>query len=360
MLVSGFSRITQTARIAACAVLGISLIIGTSIAEAKPLDPISEGELYDRLAKLQHMPWSGKSLERPSGWFSGCRKSTVTLTVGDPLTMEYRDLDVVLIRPDSNKPVPVSMVLPTMDGVTAVERAIASNLCAMNVAAIIADVNQNTVPEEIPSWGFEDQNNRRAILSLRTIIDYIEGTPYFDSRKIGMIGSSLGGVTTSFMAGIEPQRISAFVIVVGGGNIPYTLSVSDNEKILELRRRRMAAEGLTDPEHYEDKLREILKFDPMYFASFAVRDKIFMALSRSDTKVPTLVQEDLFRAFGEPEHTVFNVGHVSTVIGMAFFYFDYVSDFLSKRFGIPALRKRIQQPVDELATLSLPMPQFQY
>src|SRR5690606_31229816 len=158
--------------------------------------------------------------------------------------------------------------------------------------------NQNTVPEEIPSWGFEDQNNRRAILSLRTIIDYIEGTPYFDSRKIGMIGSSLGGVTTSFMAGIEPQRISAFVIVVGGGNIPYTLSVSDNEKILELRRRRMAAEGLTDPEHYEDKLREILKFDPMYFASFAVRDKIFMALSRSDTKVPTLVQEDLFRAFG--------------------------------------------------------------
>lgn len=360
MLVSGFSRVTRTAKIAVGAVLGISLTFVAMTATAKPLDPISDGELYDRLGRLQHMPWAGKSIERPSGWFSGCRQSTVTLTVGDPLTMESRDLDVVLIRPDSNKPVPVAMVIPTMDGVTAVERAIASNLCAMNVAAIISDVNQNTVPEDIPSWGFEDRNNRKAILSLRTIIDYIESTPYFDPRKIGMIGSSLGGVTTSYMAGVEAHRVNAFVIVVGGGNLPYTLSVSDNEKLMELRQLRMAAEGFTDPSQYEDKLRETVKFDPMYFTRLAVREKLFMTLSKSDTKVPTLVQEDLFRAFGQPEHTIFNVGHVSTVIGMAFFYFDYVSDFLSKRFGIPALRKRIPQPAYEMGTLPAPLPQVQY
>ncbi len=357
MLVRGTS-IMRSVHKTVGAVLGLSLLLGAT-ADAKPLNSISDFEVYERLKQLQHMPWAGKAVERSNGWFSGCRKSTITLTVDDPLTMESRDFEFVMIRPDSKRPVPVAMVVPTMEGVTAVERTITANLCAMNIASIVTDVNQNTVPEVIPFWGFEDLNNRRAILAVRTLIDYIEATPYFDRRKIVMIGSSLGGITTSFLAGVETERINSFVIVVGGGNLPYTIAYTDNDRLSELRDLRMAAEGWTDLEQYEDKLRETMKFDPLYFTRFAHREKLFMVLSKADTTVPTLVQEDLFRAFGSPKHTYFNVGHVPTVIGVAFFYFDYVADFLSQRLNVPAFRKRGPQPVPEIGRLPVPLPQFQ-
>lgn len=354
MLVSGLSRDARTLSLG----LLFTVLLGLSASsQAKPLNPISEPEFKRRLDLLQHTPWSGKAIERNDGWFSGCRKITVTLTVGDPSSMATRTHDVLVIRPDTDRPVPVAMVVPTMDGVTAVERTVASKLCAMNVAAIITDVNQNTVPDVIPSWGFEDTNNRRAILTLRTVLDYIEGSFYFDSKKIGMIGSSLGGFTTAYMAGVEPKRINAFVIVVGGGNLPYTLSVSDNNRLTELRGLRMASENFASASEYEDKLRETILFDPMHFSRRVMSAKIFMALSRADTSVPSSVQQDLFEAFGKPEHTIFNVGHVSTVIGMAYFYFDYISNFLSKRFGVPALKenRRDYPPVFQAGVLPAPL-----
>ena len=344
MFVNGFLR----------GALALVFTLATGVSEAKPIDELTDVELQVRLDHLQHELWADKAVEQDDGWFSGCRKSKVQIKMVDPISRQTREFGFLQIRPDTPKPVAISIVIPTMDGVTSVERTIASKLCSLGIAAIVAEVNQNQVPEQIPSWGFEDRTNRRAILTLRTLIDYIQVTPYFDARKIAMIGSSLGGVTTSFMAGIEPERIAAFVTVVGGGNIPFTLSVSDNDKVGELRDLRMRHEGFQTAEQYEDKLRSSMRFDPMHFARRAVREKIFMALSRSDTKVPTQVQQDLFEAFKKPENTVFNVGHAQTVIGMAYFYFDYVASFLTKRLGLPAKKGQWSLPTDLPPLPSLP------
>jgi hypothetical protein len=310
--------------------------------EARPLDPITPDEMNLRLAELQAMPWAGKVSEQQDGWLSSCHRSNVTIDAGDPITGEIAPLTLTLVRPDVNKPVPVMILVPTMEGVTLVERSIASQFCDLGIATLIADVNNNQVPDLIPSWGLEDKRNRRSILSMRTTIDYAKDSTYFESSHVGLMGLSLGAITSSFMAGIEPDRLAAVVLVLAGGDLPYILSVSDNGRVSDLRQKRMDHEGIHSPAEYESILHAQMRYDPLDFAPRVMRDKLFMVLSESDTKVPTPMQKDLFAAFGKPSSTTFSTGHVQTIVGLTYFYFSYVTDFVQVKLGLkPAVRKGV-------------------
>ncbi len=306
------------------------------LANARALDSLEPAEVQRRLGELQHLRVHLRPSEMEDGSHGDCAKSRVSLQVMDPkrFGISYA-FDLAVIRPrDVKGPAPVIILVPTIEGVTKVEQKLASNFCDMNVATIIADVNDNTEPKEYPAWGLEDQRNRMAIYALRTIIDYARNNPNFNPDKIGMMGSSLGGIITSFIAGMESERLAAVVTVVAGGNIPFILSKSDNKHVAKIREGRMKFEKMKAPEEYENKLRETVRYDPMYFAFSGRTDRMLMVMSTGDSKVPSEVQLELHRAFGKPAESMFTVGHVGTIIGIAYMYFDTVGKFLREKMAL--------------------------
>ena len=351
-------------RSAQACVFGISValsFVSGSQAQARPLDPIDVIEREARVAEMEHGVWGGKALEKENGAVSSCSRWQVTLDIVDPKSTVPKNITLSVVRPRNQQPSPVIVMVPTIEGPIILEDQYASKFCRMGIATIVADVNDTAQPTELPSWGLEDRNNRLAILSLKTVLDYAEQSPHFDRTKIGLLGFSLGGITSAMMAGIEHERLQAIYVVVGGGNLPYILSVSTNDKVGELRRRRMEHSKLTKPEEYEDELRKSVRFDPMFFASRAPTEKIFMVIADKDDKVPTLVQRDLFESFGKPENTVFSGGHVKTIVSLTLFYFSYVEDFFRKRFnmtrGLHAETMReLAQPKPDWATPPTSLP----
>jgi dienelactone hydrolase len=327
--------VTLVPVMAVMAVLSVLSLAGQ--AGARALDSLEPAEVQRRLGELQHLRVHLRPTEMEDGTHGDCAKTRVSLQVMDPKRFGVSFVfDLTVIRPLNAKgPMPVMILIPTIEGITRVEQKLATNFCDMRVASIIADVNDNTEPNEYPAWGLEDQRNRMAIFALRTIIDYARNHPSFNPDKIGMMGSSLGGIIASFIAGMESERLAAVVTVVAGGNIPFILSKSDNKHVAKIREGRMKHAQVSSAEEYENRLRETVRYDPMYFAFSGRTDRMLMVMSTGDSKVPSEMQLELHRAFGKPKESMFTVGHVGTILGIAYMYFDTVGKFLREKMALP-------------------------
>ena len=210
--------------------LAVSLVLGlsSSRALARPQDPIAPSEMQARLAELQQEPWSNRGGSGIADWEGDCDEHAATIDITDPVTHSKRVVKLLLRRPDSATPVPVMLIVPTIDGVTAIEHSMGSQFCDSGVASVVADVNDRAIPDVMPAWGLEDRVFRSSVLSIRTILDFAETNQHFDKDKMGMIGASLGGISTALISGIESDRLKAIIIAVGAGNIPYALAYSTN------------------------------------------------------------------------------------------------------------------------------------
>lgn len=328
---------------------GLFLQVGQAV--ARPLDPISSEQTLQLLNEMTPIPFNGKSLERDDGWSGSCRRSIVTISVTDTVTGVARLQNLTVIRPAKTlTPVPVMVVVPTMEGITPIETSIASSFCDAQIATIIADVDDNTVPTVMPSWGLEDVRDRYSVLALRTTIDFAHNSPYFDHNRVGFMGLSLGAIMGSFIASLESDRLAATVLVLAGGNLPYILSISDNERITEMRDQRMKATGIKLVTDYEEKLHQTLRYDPLRFSFAAKPGNMLMVMSSNDNKVPTVAQNTLHEAFGRPESSLYSLSHVETVIALTYFYFHTVTDFLNTKMDLKPLPEAKPKPSAGLKT----------
>lgn len=328
-------------RIAMVCGVGLAIFNGMNV-EARALDPIAPEEMIARLQEFNYEPWNGTASEVDRTNENGCQQSKVKLEVRDPVTAVVHPVALTIFRPATSEKVPAVIVVPSMEGVTIVEPKIAAKLCGSGIAAVISDVVDTSLPKSLPAARHEDEQERRAILSLRTVLDVLSTHPAFDRDRLGIIGVSVGGIITSMMAGIEPDRLKAVVVVVGSGNLPYVLANSDNDKVSDLRRQRMTHLKIRENEIYEDWLRANLRYDPLYFAPRAQRDRIMMITARGDTTVPYRMQQDLFEAFGKPTVSEYSGSHVQTILSMTYFYFGDVIKFYKSRLGLSSL---VPEPV---------------
>jgi dienelactone hydrolase len=312
--------------------LSVFVVSATAVsALAKPLIPLDPVERQTRTDGLQHSPWNGKSANKSISKEDGCDMRTETISVDDPVAHTTRNYDILLQSPPSKTKLPVVIIVPTIRGTQEyLEPQVARSLCHSGYASIIADVNDLRPTSAWPAWGGEDINNRRAILALKTVYDYATRVPRFDADRIGAMGLSLGGITTALWAGVDP-RLKATVVVVGGGNLPYILSHSDEPNVASMRDKRMKAAGLRTIDEYDQALRGNVTLDPFYFAPQANKHRILQILAESDTKVPYSVQREMYQAWGGPQSITFTTGHVFTIIQVVYFYMGDVVDFFNDR-----------------------------
>lgn len=310
----------------------LASVLNFSTAGARALDPLNEREIAARAAELQNIASSGKPSETDDGMLGACHRIKTTLDVVAPDGRLLKKQDYFLVTPESSQPSPVVVVVPTMRGFSKVETRVAEQFCNNATAVLVADVNDNTVPQGFPNWGMEDERNRYSILALRAAIDYASISPHFLPGKVGIFGASMGGILTSFIAGLEAKRLAGTFIVVGGGNLPFVLANSDEGKVSKIKKARMSAERIGSQEAYEEKLHQVLRYDPIFFASLAKTDKIYMVMSSVDTKVPAEAQTELHNAFKAPAHSVYELSHGLTIGNIVYLQFGMVLDFFRDRF----------------------------
>jgi dienelactone hydrolase len=217
------------------------------------------------------------------------------------------------------------------------------------MAGAIVDTLESSTPLKSPPWGFEDEQTKRTITSMRTVLDYAAANPHFDKDKLGVIGLSLGGINAAILAGVEPERLKAVVIAAGGGNLPKALSESTSGKLKSVRDMRMKEHSITSSTDYEEHLRETIKFDPIYFAPHAVRDSILMFIAEKDTTVPYETQAELFDAFKQPSYITISTTHIPALLAFTYLYFDTVLNFLDMRFmgETATIRMNVQRTLDQ-------------
>jgi dienelactone hydrolase len=304
----------------------------TSFADARPRNAISDDELVKRVIELTPPAFNGRSIGQPMAKLWGCLRASEILTVTDPMNGQARSFTVTVTRPDIKDKTPVVVLVPTIDGETILEPSVAVQLCRSNIASVTADVLDTKEPTELPSWGIEDRQNRQAILSVRTAIDFAERHPLFIKEKMGIVGLSVGGILTSMIAGLESERLKAVVIAVGAANLPAVLTNTTNSKMSQFREKRMKHMGITDPAVYEEFMHGSVRFDPYYFAPMARPERIMLITAGADETVPTAQQRELYQAFRRPTLVEYSGGHLRTLLSLVYVYFSSVVEFLESRF----------------------------
>ncbi|MGI9239435.1 MAG: dienelactone hydrolase family protein, partial [Verrucomicrobiales bacterium] len=180
---------------------------------------------------------------------------------------------------------PVILVNPISGGRYELERAIARDLARHGNHAIVLF----RVPRGEAGWlggdfqALEDEL-RSSVASRRRLVDWLETRSEIDTARIGVHGTSLGGILSVLHAAAD-QRIVATVIFMAGGDLSELLWRS-----IERGPRRFArAHGLTRDASDEDLVafrevaRATVKTDPCQLAKYIDPQSIFMAIARRDT-----------------------------------------------------------------------------
>lgn len=230
----------------------------------------------------------------------------------------------------AKKSVPVIFVLPPIVGETVLDRRVASRFCANGMATYVIQVIKENSPErEINDLRIHDESYQRALGGVRQLMSIMENDERFNG-KFGILGMSLGGMLSSFVAGSEP-RILASVIVAGAGNVPGVLTYSDQEIVVRQRKARFAAFGVTDDQAYVALLKSFVTFDPLFVASNIAPGSTYLFIANNDSTVATRFQQELRQAVRDPLVFVMNSSHTQGLIKAATLHAGKMTSFFSKR-----------------------------
>ena len=137
------------------------------------------------------------------------------------------------------------------------------------------------------------------IIDLRRLIDWAETQPEIDSKRIGVIGFSHGGIFAALLTLQEP-RLAATALIMGAAHpniVIATCEVSGLQKVQESVKTRFGWSS----EDYADALEPIFRpYDPASYPGRADPSRVLVIDSYFDTCVPEAAREALWEVMGKP------------------------------------------------------------
>lgn len=240
------------------------------------------------------------------------------------LPLEH-DITIDYYAINSKEKVPVVLVLPILGGGNSIASGFARYFAKKGIAAAVVH-RQKTYRKD----GYMQMINKvlqQIVFDHKQAIDWIESRPELDAERIGVFGVSMGGIKAALISALD-QRIVASVIALGGGDIPYILTYSDEKRIKSKRKRIMTDSGQTLDEFERDLLAKI-EWDPINYAKHIDAARTLMVLARFDNVVPYRSGRALKKQIGHPETVYLLSGHYSSILYLP--YVKYVSwKFLQK------------------------------
>ena len=145
----------------------------------------------------------------------------------------------------------------------------------------------------------------QAVLDIRQAVAWLAAQDEVDPQRLGIMGISLGGITSALAAAAEP-RLQNVCLILAGGDIGQ---VAWDSRHLAPLRTRWAAQGGT-----RESLVELLApIDPVTYAKNVQGRRILMLNADHDEVIPPACTDSLWRALGKPEIVWWNATHFTAI-----------------------------------------------
>ncbi len=141
----------------------------------------------------------------------------------------------------------------------------------------------------------------QAVKDVRYAAAWLASRPEVDREQLGIMGISLGGITSALAFTAEPRLQRACLLLAGGdvGKVAW-----EAQELSELR-ERWEADGGT-----KDSLMELMRtVDPAAYGDNVKNRKILMLNASHDEVIPPVCTEALWQAFGKPPIVWWDAGH---------------------------------------------------
>jgi dienelactone hydrolase len=145
----------------------------------------------------------------------------------------------------------------------------------------------------------------QAILDIRRGTAWLASQEEVDAEQLGIMGISLGGITSALAVSVEPRLHKACLLLAGGdiGKVAW-----ESRELAKLREKWIAGGGT------QESLRDVIQvIDPVTYAPQARGKKILMLNARNDEVIPPSCTESLWHALGEPEIVWWDAGHYTAI-----------------------------------------------
>jgi dienelactone hydrolase len=172
----------------------------------------------------------------------------------------------------------------------------------------------------------------QAVLDVRQAAAWLADQDEIDANQLGVMGISLGGITSALAVSLEPRFNKACLILAGGdmGEVAWT-----STEMAAVREHWKKTGGS------KESLFAALKvIDPITYARPVAGRKILMLNARRDEVVPQACTESLWRAFGQPEIVWWDAGHYTAV--------RYIFEAMAK--AVQFFQPTVQQPGESHTT----------
>jgi dienelactone hydrolase len=247
-------------------------------------------------------------------WSDFCRQVEVDLIAQDPVTLKpgHVKFTTFVLRGSESvqQNLKTVIVMPPTGGVNALDWAYASRLCLAGMrAAVVTKWDHDTFNEL--DMGMHDRGALRALAAVRHTIEFLKPTR---PKQLGILGTSVGAITSSLATGYD-ARISAAALIVGGGGLREIIARSTEQHLSDLRKKRMAAYKLTSIDAYQQMLSPHINIDPIDFINFSGPKNIWMMIATDDLIVPTANQFQMYNAYGRPAGSLtYPSDHFKTIL----------------------------------------------
>lgn len=242
-----------------------------------------------------------------------CEQVTSSVTISDPADGADFTVAIKAYQPKNYKKNPAIFILPPIVGETVLDRTFAERFCNNGMASFILNVVKIIPREvEVTDLSIHDNSYLRALAGVRATMDKLSTDPGLNG-DFGILGMSLGGMLSAYVAGSEP-RIKASVVIVGAGNVPGVLTFSAQELVVTQRQDRIKHFGLKDQKSYEELLKSKVTHDPLAVAGNIAPETTYLFIARGDSTVPTKFQRQLAEAIREPLIYEMRGGHFEGIV----------------------------------------------
>jgi hypothetical protein len=290
---------------------------------------VSQGSLetnYNPKVELVHLT------HEPSKSSSTCMVSSQQIRGEDPVLHQDRTIDLKIFMPHpARQNIGSVIIVPPIYGDTPLDQWDAQSFCEAGLYTALIDSWEYYNDPGI-DWQSHDRATLRAVTAIRHTVEFIQ---HLHAGPMGILGTSLGAMTSSLALSIEP-RLSTAVLIVAGGPNHTILAESALTEAQKLKEERLRVYNLSSDAQYDQKLAESIQFDTLNYASQSTQKNLWMFIATNDQTIPTPTQWQLWQAWNHPKFTEAHLGHVEMVVYTYTFWNHRIRDYFLQHLTLPS------------------------
>jgi dienelactone hydrolase len=220
-------------------------------------------------------------------------------------------------RPQGEGRFPGVVVLDILAGDGQVARLVATFLAQRRIAALYVHMPYYGPRREpgskvrllSPDYKHSVDAMRQAVLDVRRAAAWLAERADVDTKRLGVVGVSLGSFIGSLAAEMEP-RFARVAVVLGGGGLIDAYYDHPRARAIRLIWEQLGG----TKKMLQDLLAPV---DPLTYAANLKDRKVLMIAAKNDEVVPPRMAEALWKAAGEPPIVWYDCGHYTALLFVA-------------------------------------------